>query len=380
MSTPFTSFTLDQLKARTSAKWQHYGADVLPLWVAEMDATIAPSVVEAVNAAMTSGDTGYAVGDAYGEAFVEYSKRHWNLDLDVAYTIPVIDVIRGLGSVIEHATEPGAPIVITPPVYYPFAMIVAGTGRTLVNAPMTAAGRFDPETLDTAFAEAAAMGKGGMVLISNPHNPTGVVHTREELTTLATLANKHGIRILSDEIHAPLTMPGYEFISILDIPEAADAIVVTSASKSYNLAGLKGALIVTRKESSEFVRSMKAEYLEAPSHLGTIAHVAALRGGDEWIAAVNKDIDRNRHLVTELVSTFLPGAKYTPVEATYLAWVDCRTLGLGDDPGQVFLEKGKVAFSSGHVFGEGGEGYIRVNMATSPEILSEAFRRASLAL
>ena len=380
MSTPFTTFSLDQLKSRTSAKWQHYGADVLPLWVAEMDATIAPSVVEAVNAAMTSGDTGYAVGDVYGEAFVEYSQRHWNLDLDPAYTIPVIDVIRGLGSVISHATEPGAPIVITPPVYYPFAMIVAGTGRTLVNAPMTAAGRFDPETLEKGFAEAAAMGKGGMVLISNPHNPTGVVHTREELTTLAVLANKHGLRILSDEIHAPLMMPGYEFISILDIPEAADAIVVTSASKSYNLAGLKGALIVTNKESSEFVRSMKAEYLEAPSHLGTIAHVAALRGGDQWIAAVNKDIDRNRHLVTELVSTFLPGAKYTPVEATYLAWVDCRALGLGDDPGQVFLEKGKVAFSSGHVFGEGGEGHIRVNMGTSPEILTEAFRRAAQAL
>ena len=380
MSTPFTTFSLDQLKSRTSAKWQHYGPDVLPLWVAEMDATIAPSVVDAVNAAMTSGDTGYAVGDLYGETFVEYSQRHWNLDLDPAYTIPVIDVIRGLGSVISHATESGAPIVITPPVYYPFAMIVAGTGRTLVNAPMTAAGRFDPEMLEKGFAEAAAMGKGGMVLISNPHNPTGVVHTREELTTLAVLANKHGLRILSDEIHAPLMMPGYEFISILDIPEAADAIVVTSASKSYNLAGLKGALIVTRKESSEFVRSMKAEYLEAPSHLGTIAHVAALRGGDEWIAAVNKDIDRNRHLVTELVSTFLPGAKYTPVEATYLAWVDCRELGMGDDPGQVFLEKGKVAFSSGHVFGEGGEGHIRVNMGTSPEILTEAFRRAAQAL
>jgi cystathionine beta-lyase len=380
MSTPFTTFSLEQLRTRTSAKWQHYGPDVLPLWVAEMDVPIAPSVIEAVNAALVSGDTGYAVGDAYGEAFVEYSKRHWNLDLDVAYTIPVIDVIRGLGSVISHATEAGAPIVITPPVYYPFAMIVAGTGRTLVNAPLTAAGRFDPESLEKAFSEAAAMGKGGMVLISNPHNPGGAVHTREELTMLGTLASKHGLRILSDEIHAPLTMPGYEFISILDIPEAADAIVVTSASKSYNLAGLKGALIVTNKESSEFVRSMKAEYLEAPSHLGTIAHVAALRGGNEWMAAVNKDIDRNRHLVTELVNQFLPGAKYTPVEATYLAWVDCRALGLGDDPGQVFLEKGKVAFSSGHVFGQGGEGHIRVNMATSPEILTEAFRRASLAL
>ena len=380
MSTPFTTFTLDQLRTRTSAKWKHYGPDVLPLWVAEMDVPIAPSVIEAVNAALVNGDTGYAVGDLYGEAFVEYSKRHWNLDLDVAYTIPVIDVIRGLGSVISHATEEGAPVVITPPVYYPFAMIVAGTGRTLVNAPMTAEGRFNPETLEKAFAEAAAMGKGGMVLISNPHNPGGAVHTREELTMLATLADKHGLRILSDEIHAPLTMPGFNFISILDIPEAADAIVVTSASKSYNLAGLKGALIVTNKESSEFVRSMKAEYLEAPSHLGTIAHVAALRGGDEWIAAVNKDIDRNRHLVTELVNQFLPGAQYAPVEATYLAWVDCRSLGLGDDPGQVFLEKGKVAFSSGHVFGQGGEGHIRVNMATSPEILTEAFRRASLAL
>jgi cystathionine beta-lyase len=108
--------------------------------------------------------------------------------------------------------------------------------------------------------------------------------------------------------------------------------------------------------------------------------VAALRGGDEWLAAVNKDIDRNRHLVTELVERFLPGAAYTPVEATYLGWVDCRALDLGDNPGQVFLEKGKVAFSSGHTFGPGGEGHIRVNMATSPEILTEAFRRAALAL
>ena len=302
MSTPFTTFSLDQLRTRTSAKWQHYGPDVLPLWVAEMDVPIAPSVIEAVNAALVSGDTGYAVGDAYGEAFVEYSKRHWNLDLDVAYTIPVIDVIRGLGSVISHATEAGAPIVITPPVYYPFAMIVAGTGRTLVNAPLTAAGRFDPESLEKAFSEAAAMGKGGMVLISNPHNPGGAVHTREELTMLGTLASKHGLRILSDEIHAPLTMPGYEFISILDIPEAADAIVVTSASKSYNLAGLKGALIVTNKESSEFVRSMKAEYLEAPSHLGTIAHVAALRGGDEWIAAIGRPRFARYPAVTAAIS------------------------------------------------------------------------------
>lgn len=259
-------------------------------------------------------------------------------------------------------------------------MIINGTGRTIVNAPLTSAGRFDPATLEQAFREAVALGKGGLVLISNPHNPTGVVHTREELTLLATLASTHGLRILSDEIHAPLTMPGHTFISILDIPEAADAIVVTSASKPYNLAGLKAAIIVGSAGSADLINLIRTTRYESPSHLGTIAHVAALRGGDEWLAAVNKDIDRNRHLVTELVERFLPGAAYTPVEATYLGWVDCRALGLGDNPGQVFLEKGKVAFSSGHTFGPGGEGHIRVNMATSPEILTEAFRRAALAL
>ena len=380
MSTPFTTYSLEQLRKRTSAKWQHYGPEVLPLWVAEMDVPIAPAVIDAVNKAMRDGDTGYAVGNGCGDIFAEYALRHWNLVIDPAYALPVIDVIRGLDTVIRAATEPGAPIVLTPPVYYPFAMIVAGTGRNLVNAPLTAGGRLDPESLEKAFSEAAAMGKGGMVLISNPHNPGGAVHTREELTMLATLANKHGIRILSDEIHAPLTMPGYDFISILAIPEAADAVVVTSASKSYNLAGLKSAIIQANENSSELLETIRSSGYESPSHLGSIAHMAAFQGGDEWLADVVKDIDRNRHLVTELVDNFLPGALYTPVHSTYLAWIDCRPLNLGEDPAQVFLEKGKVAFNSGHTFGPGGEGHIRVNMGTSPEILTEAFRRASLAL
>ncbi len=380
MSTPFTTFTLDQLQHRTSAKWRQYGPDVLPLWVAEMDVPLAPSVIEAVTQALHDGDTGYAAGNGCGDIFAEYALRHWNLVVEPEYALPVIDVIRGLDTVIRAATEPGAPIVLTPPVYYPFAMIVAGTGRTLVNAPLTAEGRLDPESLEKAFSEAAAMGKGGMVLISNPHNPGGAVHTREELTMLATLANKHGLRILSDEIHAPLTMPGYEFISILAIPEAADAVVVTSASKSYNLAGLKSAIIQGNEHSKELLEKIRTSGYEAPSHLGSIAHMAAFQGGDEWLAEVIKDIDRNRHLVTELVNTFLPGALYTPVHSTYLAWIDCRPLNLGEDPGQVFLDKGKVAFNSGHIFGPGGEGHVRVNMGTSPEILTEAFRRASLAL
>ena len=380
MSTPFTTFSLDQLRTRTSAKWQHYGPDVLPLWVAEMDVPIAPSVIEAVTKAMRDGDTGYAVGNGCGDIFAEYAERHWGLEVDPAYALPVIDVIRGLETVIQAATEAGAPIVLTPPVYYPFAMIVQGTGRTLVNAPLSAEGRLDPETLEKAFTEASSMGKGGMILISNPHNPGGAVHTFEELTMLATLANKYGIRILSDEIHAPLTMPGYDFVSILAIPEATDAVVVTSASKSYNLAGLKSAIIQAKEHSAQLLDKIRSSGYESPSHLGSIAHMAAFKGGDEWLKEVIADIARNSNLVTELVTAFLPGAHYEPVHSTYLAWINCRSLGLGDDPGQIFLEKGKVAFNSGHIFGPGGEGFVRVNMATSPEILTEAFRRASLAL
>lgn len=380
MATPFTTYTLEQLRTRTSEKWKHYGPDVLPLWVAEMDVPLAPAVVEAVSKAMRDGDTGYASGNGCGEIFANYAQRHWGLSVDPTYALPVIDVIRGLSTVITAGTEPGAPIVLTPPVYYPFAKIVNGTGRTVVDAPLTAAGRLDPETLERACTEAAAMGKGGMILISNPHNPGGAVHTRDELTMLAQIANKHGLRILSDEIHAPLTMPGYTFVSILDIPEAATAVVVTSASKSYNLAGLKSAIIQATSASSDLLAKIRTSGYESPSHLGSIAHMAAFEHGDQWLAEVVADIDRNRFLVTELVDRFLPGASYQPVEATYLAWIDCRALGLGDDPGQVFLEKGKVAFSSGHVFGTGGAGHIRVNMGTSPEILTEAFRRASLAL
>ena len=380
MSTPFTTFSLDQLRTRTSAKWQHYGPDVLPLWVAEMDVPIAPAVIDAVTEAMNKGDTGYAVGNGCGTVFADYAQRHWALDVDPEYALPVIDVIRGLITVVEAATEPGAPIILTPPVYYPFAMIVEGTGRTLINAPLTSVGRLDPIALENAFTEAAAMGKGGIVLISNPHNPGGAVHTREELTMLATLANKFGIRILSDEIHAPLTMPGFDFVSILGIPEAATAVVVTSASKSYNLAGLKSAIIQANDNSADLLEKIKSNGYEAPSHLGSIAHMAAYKYGDQWLEEVIQDIDRNRFLVSELVETYLPGALYSPVDSTYLAWIDCRPLGLGDDPGQQFLDKGKVAFNSGHIFGPGGEGHVRVNMGTSPEILTEAFRRASLAL
>jgi cystathionine beta-lyase len=379
-ATPLTTFTLEQLRTRTSEKWRHYEPDVLPLWVAEMDSTIAPSVTEALQLALTEADTGYASGNEYGLAFSEFAAARWGWNVDPEDTIPVIDVMRGIGDVIRLMSEPGAPVVITPPVYYPFARVVEALGREKIDAPLTAAGRLDAATLETACAEAASRGKGGLILISNPHNPTGVAHTRAELEMLAAIAASHGLRIVADEIHAPLMMPGFEFVPILSVTAAENAIVVTSASKSFNLAALKAGLIVGGPGSRAEVRGMKGRVSNGASHWGMLSHVAALRGGGQWLDAVVADISSNSALLTELLAEHLPDAVYQPVEATYLAWVDCRALGLGDDPAAVFLEHGRVAFSSGPTFGVGGEGFIRVNIATTPEVLTEAIRRAGKAL
>jgi cystathionine beta-lyase len=380
MATPLTTFTLDELRARTSEKWRHYEPDVLPLWVAEMDSTIAPAVTETLQHSLNVADTGYATGNEYGQAFSEFAAARWGWSVDSDDTIPVIDVMRGIGDVIRLTTEPGAPVVITPPVYYPFSAVVKALGREQIDAQLTEAGRLDPATLEAACAEAASRGLGGLVLISNPHNPTGVAHTRAELETLAAIAAKRGLRIVADEIHAPLMMPGFEFVPILSVAGAENALVVTSASKSFNLAALKAGLIIGGPASSSEIRGMKKRVSNGASHWGMLSHVAALRGGGEWLDAVVADISANSELLTTLLAQYLPGATYRPVEATYLAWVDCRALGLGDDPAAVFLEKGRVAFSSGPVFGAGGDGFIRVNLATSPEILTEAIRRAGSCL
>lgn len=380
MTTPLTTFSLDQLRTRTSEKWRHYEPDVLPLWVAEMDSTIAPGVTEVLQRALTEADTGYASGNDYGLAFAEFAGSRWNWAVDEQDTIPVIDVMRGIGDVIRLATEPGAPVVITPPVYYPFARVVEALGRALVTAPLDARGRLNPETLEAACAEAAALGKGGLILISNPHNPTGVVHSRAELEQLAEIANRYGLRIVADEIHAPLVLTGHTFVPILLVAGAESAIVVTSASKSFNLAALKAGLIVGGPASRDLLRQWRTQISNGASHWGMLAHAAAYRTGGAWLEAVVADIAHNSSLLSDLVATHLPGASYQPLESTYLAWVDCRELGLGNDPAATFLEKGRVAFSSGPVFGEGGAGFVRINIATSPEILTEALRRAGSVL
>jgi cysteine-S-conjugate beta-lyase len=375
VATPFEGMTLERLRARTSAKWRYYPEDVLPVWVAEMDVVVAPGIVEAVQAALAEGDTGYPGGrdHAYAKALNDFAIDRWNWSFDPATAHQVTDVLTGVMETIRAVAPQGA-IVLTTPVYPPFFSIAEALERPVVDAPLGPEGRIDLDALDRAFAEAATHGGRPALILSNPHNPSGVVHTREELTGVAALARKHGALVVSDEIHAPLVLPGAQFVPYLAVPGSEPDFAVLSASKGWNLAGFKAALVVPGSEAPDV-----SDVLHRPGnntgHIAVIAHTAAFANARPWLDAALAGIDANRRALPGLLARHLPGARCRLPEGTYLAWVDCTDLGLGDNPAEVFLEKGRVALSGGLPFGKGGEGHVRLNLATSPEILAEAVAR-----
>jgi cystathionine beta-lyase len=389
-ASPLEQLPIERLRARTSMKWRAYPDDVLPLWVAEMDVPLAPPVAAALHAAIDAGDTGYPVGTSYALAVRDYAARHWDWpDLDVDRTAIVPDVMMGVAETIRLVTSPGDPVVVCAPVYPPFFAFTRSAGRTVIEAPLGADGRIDLDALDRALAAARAMSGRPALLLSNPHNPTGVAHTRAELEAVAAAAARHQVRVISDEIHAPLVLPGARFTPYLSVQGAGDAFALISASKAWNLAGLKAALLIAGPDAVADLRRLPEEVSHGPSHLGVIAHTAAFRDGQPWLASLLAGLAANRELLGELLDEHLPQVRYRPPEATYLAWLDCRALGLHDEdadagdhvvselagPARMFLDRARVALSSGHVFGQGGAGFVRLNFATSPAILREAIQR-----
>jgi cystathionine beta-lyase len=378
---PLNALGLEQLRRRTSMKWRTYPEDVLPLWVAEMDVPLAGPVVRAVTDALALGDTGYPAGTAYAEALAAFAAQRWHWDgIAVERTAIVPDVMLGVVEMIKLVTGPGDPVIVNPPVYPPFFQFVTHMDRRVAEAPLGADLRIDLAVLERTFREATAAGGRAAFLLCSPHNPTGTVHTAEELAAVAALAERYGVRVVADEIHAPLVAPGVDFVPYLSVPGAERGLSLMSASKGWNLAGLKAALAVAGPAAATDLGRLPEEVGHGPSHVGVIAHTAALREATDWLDALLAGVQANRRLLTALLAEHLPAVRACPAEATYLAWLDCRALGLGDDPAQVFLDRGRVALSSGLPFGTGGAGHVRLNLATSPQILTEGVRRMAAAL
>lgn len=375
---PLRELTLDQLRQRTSIKWREFPPDVLPLWVAEMDVNVAEPVVRALTDAVSSGDTGYPHGSAYAEAYADFAADRWGWEgVDSTHTSLVADVMTGILELLNLVSDPGDPVVVNPPVYPPFYGFIEHAGRTAVDAPLGDDGRLDLEALEAAFIKAGAEKRPVTYVLCNPQNPTGTVHTAGELTGVAALAETYGVRVIVDEIHAPLVPDG--FVPYLSVDGTGNAFSVVSASKAWNLAGVKAALIVCGPGAADDLARLPEVVGHGPSHLGSIAHVTAFREGRPWLDALLGDLADNRVLLAELLATHLPAVPWQAPPAMFLTWLDCRALGLGDDPAEAFLERGRVAVNSGLPFGNGA-GHVRLNYATTPEILTEAIERMSRAV
>jgi cystathionine beta-lyase len=373
----FDDLSLEALRARKSAKWATYPADVLPAWVAEMDFALAGPVRDVLRSALELDDCGYPHPDGLAEAFSSFAAARFAWEVDPGSVSLVADVMVGVTEVLRALTGPDDGVVLNPPVYAPFFSALAELGRTVVEVPL-AEGRLDLEGLERAFAAGARA-----YVLCSPHNPTGRVHSRPELEQVAELSKRYGVLVVSDEIHAPITLPGATHTAFGSLGEelAERAVTIASASKAWNLAGLKCAVLVA---GSQWMRS-ELERLP-PSlpyhvgHFGVLASIAAWESGVDWLDELVRYLDGNRRLLAELLAERLPGVGYVMPEAGYLAWLDCRALGLGDDPAAMFLERGRVALSPGPNFGAQGKGFARLNIGTSRALMTEAVERMASAI
>lgn len=379
MDNPLLGPGLPALRERRSVKWRLYGPDVLPLWVAEMDVVPAEPIQRAVIDAMTRGDTGYPWAADYAQALAEFAGRRWGWHPDPRTMAIVPDVMLGVVEALKLFTSAGESVVVNSPVYPPFFQFVTHLDRRVVQAPLGDDGRLDLGTLERAFAAATHEGRAAY-LLCNPQNPTGTVHTPDELTSALTLAESFGVRVVADEIHAPIVPEGARFTSVTSLPAGSRAVSLMSASKAFNLAGLKAAMAVPGPEAAADLARMPEEVSHGASHVGVIAHVAGYREGDEWLDALLTGLAANRVLLADLLAKHLPEVRHRTPEGTFLAWLDFTAYGLGDDPAAVLRERAAVALHPGPGFGGGGSGHARLNFGTSPDILHEAVTRLGAAL
>lgn len=367
---------LVSLRERTSAKWRFYGPDVLPAWVAEMDFTLAEPIAQALHAALDRSDTGYRWADEVPQALSAFAGEEWGWSIDPAHVIVLADVMSSIAQSLEHLTEHGSHVVINPPVYPPFFSTVEKVCRRhLREVPLIVREgtyRLDLAGLEMAFSDPQVQA----YVMCSPHNPTGTVHSESDLRAIAELASVHGVVVIADEIHAPMTLSGSRhtpFLSAASGVPGLRAVSCVSASKTWNIPGLKCAQLVASDSVIDILR--EAVPLEATfgvGHFGVLGTIAAYLEGGPWRAEMLDVLDRRRRQLHDGL-TGLGGVRVVWPQASYLAWVHLPMLG--EDPAAVLLEQAMLAVSSGLPFGAPGLGHARINYATSEAILDEIIGR-----
>jgi cystathionine beta-lyase len=367
---------LDILYKRTSAKWTGSPSDILPMPVAEMDFEIDPAIKARLHALVDASDTGYAGNNLELRMnLAGFAKKAWNWELDPEQISTCGDVGVGMVEVGRAVTKPGEKVMINTPVYLNMRNWADRLNLEVVDAQMHKDGMH--YTLDFDAIEAGYKSGVKAHFLCNPHNPTGTVFTKEELSRLADLAKKYGVIVLSDEIHAPITYEKGAFVPFLSVSETARevGICVTSASKAWNLAGLKCAQIITQHEKTKaIIDAMPMGVRFGASHFGVHAGAVAFTCTD-WLEGALKTLDRNRKLLASLLAEKLPQVHYRVPDCSYLAWLDVTELGLGEDPAKTIFDQGKLYVNSGILFGPQSANFVRMNFGTSAEIITEGVNR-----
>jgi cysteine-S-conjugate beta-lyase len=371
--------TADMLRARGSFKWMAPGPGGLGAAVAEMDFGAAPPILDALAALAGEANFGYLPPPLAAElasACAEFQKRRFDWDVDPGLVHDVPDVLKALEIAIVRYSRPAAPVILPTPAYMPFLTVPPFLGREVIQVPMRNDDGFF--TLDLDGINEAYRAGGHLLILCNPYNPLGRVFTREELAQITDVVDRHGGRVFADEIHAALIYPGGRHIPYASTSPAAAAhtLTATSASKAWNLPGLKCAQVILSSEADQQTwEDMGFFAAHGASNPGVAANIAAYRGGEPWLDEVLSYLDGSRHLLKELLGRHLPQVRYRPPDGTYLAWLDCTALDLPGSPGELITERAKVTVVDGPAFGDGGAGSFRLNFATPRPLLTEMIER-----
>lgn len=371
MTSRFDAVDVDVLRRRRTIKWTRHGPDVLAAWVAEMDFAVADPIRAALLEAIDREDFGYVEADLseLTTACAGFLADAYGWEVSPTRVFPVADVLAGVAGALDVFSPAGCGVVVTTPAYPPFFEVVAWGGRMPIEVPLGVDGGrcvLDLDAIDAALAHGARA-----VLLCNPQNPTGTVFTRDELARLATIVDRHGARVVADEVHAPIVYPGHRHVPYPTVSAAAagHSVVVTSASKAWNIPGLKCAQVVTpARADAQRWRAVPLFAVPGPTPIGIAASTAAYTAGGPWLAELRDYLDDNRSRLGALLADELPDVGFRMPDATYLAWLDCTALDLGD-PAGFFLEHARVALNDGPPFGTGSDAFVRLNFGTSRALL-----------
>lgn len=380
-----TPFDFDRIPARRdsdSNKWRKFPADVLPLWVADMDFPSPPAVVAALRERVEHGFFGYLTeSPELREVVADRLAKRFGWRVGPEAVVPVPGVNAGVNLAVRALTRPGDGVLVQTPLYPPLLRAAEnhGTTRHVHRLTREPDGRY---VVDMPAFAAAIRPETRAFVLCNPHNPIGRLFERRELEAMARVCLQRDLWIVADEVHSDLVFDGRQHVPMATLAPEVEQRTITfvAPSKTFNLPGLKCAVaVVPSAPLRERLAAAGADLVPKINVLGHTAAVAAYRDGEAWLQALLRYLEDNRDFLAREVPRRLPGVRMGAPEATYLAWLDCRETGLAD-PYTFFLEQAKVALNDGTLFGPGGEGFVRLNFGCPRALLTEGLARMASAL